>query len=50
MNLYEDNETLIQNLKKGNIHLNELYDKLLTYWELHHQEKDKGKRWMIKRT
>lgn len=50
MNLYEDNEELMHELVKGNIHLDVAYDKLCQYWELHHQHKDKGKRLTIKRT
>jgi hypothetical protein len=50
MNLYENNDELIQNLLNGNIHLDKLYNDLLTYWDLHHQDKDKGKRLTIKRT
>lgn len=50
INLYEDNDELMKNLVNGNIHLDQLYNDLLTYWELHHQEKDKGKRLTIKRT
>ena len=50
MNLYEDNEKIINELIKGNVHLSEVYEKLLTYWDLHWQDKDKGKRLTIKRT
>ncbi len=50
MNLYHDNEELMKNLVKGNVHINEAYEHLLEYWELHHQDKDKGKRLTIKRT
>ena len=49
MNLYNDNETLMKNLVKGNVHFSELYEKLLEYWENHWERKDKGKRWTIKR-
>lgn len=50
MNLYEDNSKLFESLANGNIHLDVVYDKMQKYWDLHHQHKDKGKRWMIKRT
>ncbi len=50
INLYDDNEQLMQALLKGNIHIDEVYDKLLEYWDIHHQNKDKGKRLTIKRT
>ena len=40
----------MQALLKGNIHIDEVYDKLLEYWDIHHQNKDKGKRLTIKRT
>jgi hypothetical protein len=50
MNLYEDNEKIMNELVKGNVHLSEVYEKLLTYWNLHWQDKDKGKRLTIKRT
>lgn len=50
MNLYEDNEKIMNELIKGNVHLSEVYEKLLTYWDLHWQDKDKGKRLTIKRT
>ena len=50
INLYEDNNDIIQDLLKGNIHLDEAYNKMLKYWDLHHQDKYKGKRLTIKRT
>ena len=50
INLYEDNNEIIQDLLKGNIHLDEAYNKMLKYWDLHHQDKYKGKRLTIKRT
>jgi hypothetical protein len=50
MNLYDDNETLIHELMKGNVHISDAYDHLLEYWDLHHQDKYKGKRWTIKKT
>jgi hypothetical protein len=50
MNLDEDNEKIMNELIKGNVHLSEVYEKLLTYWDLHWQDKDKGKRLTIKRT
>jgi hypothetical protein len=50
MNLYEDNAKLLTELVEGNVHLNDVYNHLLEYWDLHHQEKTKGKRWTIKRT
>ena len=49
-NLIADNADIIQALVKGNIHLGEVYEHLLQYWNLHHQKKDKGKRLTIKRT
>ena len=50
INLYEDNEEIIKAVLKGNAHLSDVYDKLVEYWELHWQNKDKGKRLTIKRT
>jgi len=50
MNLYNDNEEIMRQLVRGNVHLSEVYETLLTYWDLHWQDKDKGKRLTIKRT
>lgn len=50
MNLYNDNEELMRHLVSGNAHLSEVYEHLLEYWDLHWQNKDKGKRLTIKRT
>lgn len=49
-NLLIENEVTIGELVKGNIHLSEVYEHLVEYWNLHHQNKDKGKRLTIKRT
>ena len=50
INLYESNEDLIKSLLKGNVHISDVYQELLTYWEIHHEGKTKGKRLTIKRT
>jgi hypothetical protein len=50
MNLYEDNKEIMNELIKGNVHLSKAYEELLTYWDSHWKNKDKGKRLTIKRT
>ena len=50
INLYESNEDIIRALLKGNAHISDVYDALLTYWDLHHEGKTKGKRLTIKKT
>lgn len=47
-NLYEDREEAYKVIRKGNLGVSEMYKKLSEYWELHHQDKLKGKRLTIK--
>lgn len=49
-NLIYNNKDYLEQVVKNNLHLDDVYDKLKTYWNLHHQDKEKGKRWMIKET
>lgn len=50
INLYENTEHFVDELSRNNAHLSNTYERMLEYWELHHQDKDKGKRLTIKRT
>jgi hypothetical protein len=47
-NLYEDREEAYNVIRKGNLGVGEIYKHLTEYWELHHQDKIKGKRLTIK--
>lgn len=47
-NLYEDREAAYEIIRKGNLGVGEIYKRLTEYWELHHQDKTKGKRLTIK--
>ncbi len=47
-NLYEDREEIYTILREGNLGVSEIYKRLLEYWEIHHQDKCKGKRLTIK--
>ena len=47
-NLYSNREEILDIIKKGNLSINETYKKLTEYWEIHHQNKSKGKRLTIK--
>jgi hypothetical protein len=49
-NMYEDEKEQFEKFKTGNWAVSELYQRLQTYWELHHQDKIKGKRLTIKET
>jgi len=49
-NLYEDRATIYEMLRKGNLGIGEIYKRLQEYWDLHHQDKSKGKRLTIKET
>ena len=50
VNLLDANGKLLQDFLRGNVHLADVYEQLLKYWDLHHQSKEKGKRLTIKRT
>lgn len=47
-NLYEDREYAYTLMRKGNLGISETYKHLVEYWNLHHQDKIKGKRLTIK--
>lgn len=47
-NLYENREEMYEIIQKGNLGVEEIYKRLTEYWELHHQNKTKGKRLTIK--
>ena len=47
-NLKEDRDRAYKEALKSNLGLSEMYKKLLEYWNLHHQNKTKGKRLTIK--
>jgi hypothetical protein len=47
-NLYDNKEEAYDTIRKNNLGVSELYKKLSEYWELHHQNKSKGKRLTIK--
>jgi hypothetical protein len=47
-NLYDNKNEIYDIIKKGNLGVSELYKKITEYWELHHQNKTKGKRLTIK--
>ena len=47
-NLYDDFKDAYNNIKRSNLGIQETYKKMLEYWNLHHQDKTKGKRLTIK--
>lgn len=47
-NLYENREEIYDIVRKGNLGIQETYKRLQEYWEIHHQNKIKGKRLTIK--
>ena len=47
-NLHEDRDKAYEIIKKGNLGVGEIYKHLMEYWELHHKDKNKGKRLTIK--
>lgn len=49
-NLYENKQEMYEIIRKGNLGVSEIYKRLAEYWELHHQDKLKGKRLTIKET
>lgn len=49
-NMYDNEAEVFEQFRKGNLAISELYKKLENYWELHHANKEKGKRLTIKET
>ncbi len=49
-NMYDDEQEVFEQFRKGNLAISELYKKLENYWEFHHANKVKGKRLTIKET
>lgn len=49
-NMYDNQAEVFEQFRKGNLAISELYKKLESYWELHHANKEKGKRLTIKET
>ena len=49
-NMYDNQAEVFEQFRKGNLAISELYKKLENYWELHHANKEKGKRLTIKET
>lgn len=47
--LHENRDEVYDMIFKANLGINEVYKKLLEYWELHHADKVKGKRLTIKK-
>ena len=47
-NLCENKEEVYEILRKSNLGIQETYKKMQEYWEIHHQDKLKGKRLTIK--
>lgn len=47
-NLYDDIQEMYYNIRRSNIGIQETYSKMIEYWNLHHQNKTKGKRLTIK--
>lgn len=47
-NLYENNKEVLEQLQKGNLGVSETYKLLKNYWDIHHNNKEKGKRLTIK--
>lgn len=48
--LHENRDEVYDMIFKKNLGINEVYKKLLEYWELHHANKTKGKRLTIKKS
>ena len=46
--MYDDMKEAYYRIKRNNLGIQETYKKMLEYWELHHQNKTKGKRLTIK--
>jgi hypothetical protein len=49
-NMYDNEAEMFDMFRKGNLGISELYKRLQNYWELHHADKEKGKRLTIKET
>lgn len=49
-NMYDNEQEVFEQFRKGNLAVSELYKRLESYWELHHANKIKGKRLTIKET
>jgi len=49
-NMYDNQAEVFDQFRKGNLAVSELYKKLESYWEMHHANKEKGKRLTIKET
>lgn len=49
-NMYDNEQEVFAQYRKGNLGISELYKRLTDYWELHHANKIKGKRLTIKET
>ena len=47
-NLHDNRDEVLEIIQKGNLGIEETYKKISEYWELHHQDKSKGKRLTIK--
>ena len=47
-NMYDDFNEAYYNVRRNNIGIQETYNKMIEYWNLHHQNKTKGKRLTIK--
>ena len=47
-NLYDDVNIAYYQIMKGNLSVSEAYKLIKQYWDLHHQNKTKGKRLTIK--
>ena len=50
VNLYEDNQEVIKQLLNKNIAISDGYNKIMEYWNIHHEGKWKGKRLTIKKS
>ena len=48
--LHENSSEVYDMLFKKNLGVNEVYNKLMEYWKLHHENKIKGKRLTIKKS
>ena len=47
-NEHDDVTAAYEHILKANVGVSEMYKKMIEYWELHHQDKVKGKRLTIK--
>ena len=47
-NMYDDFNEAYYNVRRNNLGIQETYNKMIEYWNLHHQNKTKGKRLTIK--